>query len=173
MWPPLNQASNKLLKRIGLQLIQYTLESKEKHYVENFIGFNINTKKSWNRQFKWQGAWLRAGRLGFDPRCRRDRDFLFTSRVQTGHGIHSASYKMNTGDKVGRAQDQPSYLFLMPWLCILYVDPRIHFPRRPSWPVMELTLFLQRNNEIFQSLCENTKCVLKTARPKCKLLWRS
>ena len=74
------------------------------------------------RWLKQQGAELRAGQPGFDPGCRRGRDFSSLLRVQTGPGVHSASYKMSTGcfpgGKGGRAQDQPPYLFLVPWLWI-------------------------------------------------------
>ena len=57
----------------------------------------------WAKWLKRQGAWLRAGR----PGCRRGGDFSSLLRVQTGPGVHSASYKMSTGDfpggKGGRA----------------------------------------------------------------------
>ena len=47
------------------------------------------------------------GRPGFDPGCLRGGDSSSLLRVQTGPGVHSASYKMNTGDfprgKDGRA----------------------------------------------------------------------
>ena len=61
----------------------------------------------WARWLKRQGAELRAGRPGFDPGCRRGGDFSSLFRVQTGPGVHSASYKMSTGGfpggKGGRA----------------------------------------------------------------------
>ena len=51
----------------------------------------------WARYLKRQGAWLWAGRLGFDPGYRRGGDFSALLRVQTGTGVHLASYKMSTG----------------------------------------------------------------------------
>ena len=36
------------------------------------------------------------GRPWFEPGCRRDGDFSSLLRVQTGTGVHSASYKMIT-----------------------------------------------------------------------------
>ena len=51
----------------------------------------------WPRWLKRQGAWLRAGRPGFDPGCRRGGDFSSFLRVQTGPGVHSTSYKIRTG----------------------------------------------------------------------------
>ena len=63
-----------------------------------------------------------AGRPRFDPQVWGVGDFSLLLRVQTGPGIHLASYKMSTGGfpqgKNGRAQDQPPYLFLVPWVCI-------------------------------------------------------
>ena len=57
--------------------------------------------------FAEQGAWLWAGRPGFDPCCRKSGDFSSFLRVQTGPEIHSASYKMSIGGfprgKGGRA----------------------------------------------------------------------
>ena len=52
----------------------------------------------WARWLKRQGAWLRAGRPGFDPGCRRSGDFSSLLLVQTGPGVHSTSYKMSTGE---------------------------------------------------------------------------
>ena len=76
----------------------------------------------WARQRKLQGAWLLVGLPGFDSGCRRGEDFSLLLRVQTGPGVRSASYKMSTEGfpwgKGGRVQDQPPYLFLVPWLCI-------------------------------------------------------
>ena len=51
----------------------------------------------WARWLKRQGAELRVRRPGFDPGCRRGGDFSSLLRVQTGPGVHSASYKMSTG----------------------------------------------------------------------------
>ena len=51
----------------------------------------------WARWLKRQGVWLRAGRPGFDPGCRRGGDFSSLLHVQTGPGVQSASYKMSTG----------------------------------------------------------------------------
>ena len=74
---------------------------------------------------KRQGALPPAGRPGFDPWCRKFGDFHSLLCVQSGPGVHSASYKMSTlcffRGKGGRA-----YLFLVPWLCIcrpLYPHP--------------------------------------------------
>ena len=96
-------------KQINTRTINITLKKQE-----NTIDLQ------WARQLKRQGAELRAGLPGFDPGCRRGGDFSSLLRVQTGSGVHSASYKMSTGvfpgDKGGRAQDQPPYLFLVPWL---------------------------------------------------------
>ena len=75
----------------------------------------------WARWLKRQGAWLRAGRPGFDPRCRRGGDFSSLLRVQTGPGVHSTSYQNEC-----RGCE--------------YVDPCIHIPRGPSWPVMGIPL---------------------------------
>ena len=47
---------------------------------------------------KRQGVWLRAGRPGFDPGCRKGGDFSSSLHVQTGPGVHSTSYKMSTGE---------------------------------------------------------------------------
>ena len=59
------------------------------------------------RWLKRQGAWLQAGWAGFDPGCRRGGDFSSLLCVQTGPGVHSTSYKLNTGEfpggKGGRA----------------------------------------------------------------------
>ena len=47
---------------------------------------------------------------------------LKTFCVQTLSAVHSALYKMSIGDfprgKGGREYDLPSYLFLVPWLCL-------------------------------------------------------
>ena len=51
----------------------------------------ISTLRS--RWIKWQGAWLRAGWPGLEPRCWRSGDFSSLLRVQTGPGVHSTSYK--------------------------------------------------------------------------------
>ena len=51
----------------------------------------------WTRWLKRQGAWPRAGRPGFNPRYRRGEDFSTLLRVQTGPGVRSTSFKMNTG----------------------------------------------------------------------------
>ena len=78
----------------------------------------------------YRNNYVWAGRPGFDPGCRRSADFSSLLRVHIGPGVHSASYKMSTGafpgNKGGRAQDQPPYFFLVPWLCIcepLYPHP--------------------------------------------------
>ena len=39
---------------------------------------------------------LRTRQPEFDPLRRRDGDFSSLLRVQTGTGVHSSSYKMNT-----------------------------------------------------------------------------
>ena len=47
-------------------------------------------------KLKWQGSRLQAGQPGFNPGCRRGGDFSPLLRIQTGPGVHSASYKMST-----------------------------------------------------------------------------
>ena len=75
-------------------------------------------------------------------------DFSSPLPVQTGPVVHSASYKMSTRDflwgKDGRAQNQPPYLFLVPWLCIC--EPSHLHPHESSWPVIgiPLTFVLRR-----------------------------
>ena len=55
----------------------------------------------WAMQHKRQGAWLRAEWPGFEPGFRRGGDFSSHLRVQTGRGVHSASYKISTGGLLG------------------------------------------------------------------------
>ena len=43
-----------------------------------------------------QSTWLRTGRSGFDPGCRKCGDFSLLIRVQTTPGVHSAFYNMST-----------------------------------------------------------------------------
>ena len=74
-----------------------------------------------------QGAWLRAGRRGaqiFSLLC-----------VQTGAGVHSASCKCVPGGvkTVKRIASHPT----SSWSSgCEYVDPCIHIPLGPSWPVV-------------------------------------
>ena len=77
---------------------------------QNFMIFPLFILEvTWARWLKRQGAEIRTGRPGFDPGCRRGGDFSSLLRVQTGPGVHSASYKNEyrglPGGKGGRAQD--------------------------------------------------------------------
>ena len=56
----------------------------------SLVQFNMH------EEFKQQGAWLRTGGLGFDRGVGVVKFFSFL-RVQTGPGVHSASYEMSTG----------------------------------------------------------------------------
>ena len=45
---------------------------------------------------KQESTWLRAGRQGFDPGCRRRGDFSSLLCIQTGPGVHLTFYKIST-----------------------------------------------------------------------------
>ena len=97
-----------------------------------------------------------ARRLATGSTARVSERWRFSSRlrIRTAPGVHSAYYKISTVGKGGRAQDQPFYFFLVPWLCIhRYVDPCIHIPRGPSWPIMGISFTV-----VF--LCENFSLLL-------------
>ena len=44
-----------------------------------------------------EGAWLGAGRPGFDSGYRKSGDSSPALLIETDPGVHSASYKMSTG----------------------------------------------------------------------------
>ena len=94
-----------------IQLFKLNKKYCKSQNILNIIISSTNSiivfNKRWVRWLKRLGAWLRAGRPGFDPGCRRGGDFSSLLRVQTGPGVHSTSYKISTGDfhggKGGRA----------------------------------------------------------------------
>ena len=51
----------------------------------------------WAGSSSGKGIWLRAGRPGFDPGCRKSGEFSSLLRVQNDPGVHYASSKMSTG----------------------------------------------------------------------------
>ena len=57
---------------------------------------------------KRKGAWLRAGRPGFDPWSRWGEKFSSHLRVQTDPWIHSAFYKISTHHHFSRGYRRPS-----------------------------------------------------------------
>ena len=62
-------------------------------------------------------------------------------RVQTGPGVHSASYKMSTGAFPRGVNVAEHRTTLVPsWQCLCV--PLHPHPRGPSWPVMEIPLRL-------------------------------
>ena len=81
--------------------------------LQAYTNCNCTITILWARWLKWQGAWLRAGRPGFKPVCRRDGDFSSLLRVQTGPGVHSTSYKRVPGNFPGL---KAAHLILLPWL---------------------------------------------------------
>ena len=73
-------------------------------------------------------------------------DFSSLLRVQTGPGVHSASYKMSTGGLspgVKAAERRTSHPTSFKCRGCEYVDPCIHIPRGPSWPVTGIPLPLR------------------------------
>ena len=102
-------------------------------------------KCKWERQLKRQGAWLRAGRPGFEPGCRKGWDFSLPLHVQTGPEVHSASYKMSTGGfprEVKAAERKTSHPTSSQCRGCEYVDHCSHIHRGPSWSVMGIPLSL-------------------------------
>ena len=74
----------------------------------------------WAGSSSGKGIWLRAGRPGFDPGCRKSGEFSSLLRVQNDPGVHSGSCKMSTGGLspgVKAAERRTSHP-TSSWLCI-------------------------------------------------------
>ena len=77
------------------------------------------------------------------------RDFSSFLCVQTGPGVHSASFKMGTGGSspgIKAAERRTSHPTSSSCRGYVYVNPRIHIPSGPSRPVMEIPLLERRKN---------------------------
>ena len=89
---------------------------------------------------------------GWFSTCIRQQFLLFSVRhvltfffivpiytlSQAGPGVHTASYKVSTG--VRATERRTSYPTSFNSLVWVYVDPCIHIPHGPSWPVMGIPL---------------------------------